>query len=224
MVLIKPIWFYMLPIGNGKVYIVAFVTNLYMVEKLKKTDLAELNEAYQKVLYWFFSFPAAETGLNDLSSDLKISKTTAKRVVNSLVKEGFLVKKVYGKAWRIMCNISHPYNVAFKVPFNISMIYRAYYEGLKDHILKIVGNAHSVILFGSYRKGDDTEKRDVDIAVEIADGKEIRIVNLGVIPNLGYRKNVQINLHIFSRNKIDINLFSNIANGFVLEGFLEVQP
>ena len=81
-----------------------------------------------------------------------------------------------------------------------------------------------VILYGSYAKNKATEKSDVDIAVEIADGKEIRIVNLGVIPNLGYRKNVQINLHIFSRNKIDINLFSNIANGFVLEGFLEVQP
>ena len=72
-----------------------------MVEKLKKTELMELNEAYQKVLYWFFSFPNLETGLNDLASDLKISKTTAKKIINALFEEEFLNKKVYGKTWRI---------------------------------------------------------------------------------------------------------------------------
>ena len=104
------------------------------------------------------------------------------------------------------------------------MVYSAYYGGLRDHIFKIVGNAKSVVLFGSYRKGDDNDKSDVDIAVEVADDEELRIVELGVIPKFGFRNNVKINLHIFSRNKVDLNLFSNIANGIVLEGFLEVRP
>ena len=42
--------------------------------------------------------------------------------------------------------------------------------------------------------------------------------------NIGYRKNVPVNVHVFSRNKIDLNLFANIANGIILEGFLEVRP
>ena len=57
------------------------------MNKLKKIELIELNEAYQKVLIWFFSFPDIEIGLNDLSEALKISKTTAKRVVNQLIEE-----------------------------------------------------------------------------------------------------------------------------------------
>jgi len=197
-----------------------------MVGNLKKIELMELNEAYQKVLYWFFSFPNMETGLNDLSLDLKISKTTAKKIINALVEEGFLNKNIYGKTWRITCNLDHPYNSTTKISFNLAMIYGAYYGGLRDHILKIVGNAKSIVLFGSYRKGDDNEESDVDIAVEVTDDDddEVRIVELGAIPEFGFRKNVKINLHIFSRNKVDLNLFSNIANGIVLEGFLEVRP
>lgn len=195
-----------------------------MVEQLKEIELMELNEAYLKILYWFFSFPNMETGLNDLASDLRISKTTAKNIINVLVEEGFLNKKVYGKAWRIACNSNHKYNSTTKISFNLAMVYYAYYGGLRDHILNIVGNAKSIILFGSYRKGDDNEKSDVDIAVEVADDEDIRIVELGVIPKFGFRDNVKITLHIFSRNRIDLNLFSNIANGIVLEGFLEVRP
>lgn len=195
-----------------------------MVYKLKNTKLIELNEAYQKVLYWFFSFPEAETGLNDLSSDLKISKTTAKKVINALEKEGFLVKKIYGKTWRITCNKTHYYNVTKKVAFNLSMIFESYTHGLRDDISKYASNPKSVILFGSYRKGDDTEKSDVDIAVEVSGNDDVKIIELGMINTFGYRQNVPVNIYIFSRNKTDINLFANIANGIILEGFLEVRP
>lgn len=195
-----------------------------MVKKLKKIELIELNEAYQKVLYWFFAFPNIETGLNDLASDLKISKTTAKKIIEILVKEGFLNKNVYGKTWRITCNLNHIYNTTSKISFNLAMIYGAYYNGLRDIILNLVGNAKSIILFGSYRKGDDNEKSDIDIAVEVSDNKDFRIIEAGVIPKFGFREKTKINLHLFSRNKIDLNLFSNIANGILLEGFLEVRP
>lgn len=127
----------------------------------------------------------------------------------------------------ITSNHTHIYNTTHKVAFNLDTIFRAYNSGLRNHILDIVGdigNAKAVILFGSYRKGDDNEKSDIDIAVEVADNEKLRIIELGIIPKFGYRKNVSVNLHIFSRNKIDINLFSNIANGIVLEGFLEVRP
>ena len=195
-----------------------------VIKKLENTGLIELNEAYQKVLYWFFSFPDIETGLNKLSSDLKISKTTAKNTVNNLVKEDFLNKKIYGKTWRIKCNQDHQYNSTIKVAFNLSMVYSAYQGYLRDKILGVVNNYVSVTLFGSYRKGDDNDKSDIDLAVEVADNKELQIIKLGTIPKFGFRKDVPVNLHIFSRKKIDINLFSNIANGVVLEGFLEVKP
>ena len=80
-----------------------------------------------------------------------------------------------------------------------------------------------IILFGSYAKGTSKKYSDVDIAVEVLENESIRTMTL-TVQNLGYRKQVPIQIHIFSRNKVDLNLFANIANGIVLSGFLEVRP
>ncbi|MBI2672747.1 nucleotidyltransferase domain-containing protein [Candidatus Woesearchaeota archaeon] len=159
--------------------------------------------------------------MSELADSLKIAKASANRIVKKLSKEGFLDVKVLGRVWRITCNKDHIYNYTKKIAYNLMLIYSA---DIIERVYKIVKNPKAVVLFGSYRKGDDTEKSDLDIAVEIIDNKDVQIVELEPIPQLGYRKNIPVNLYIFSRKKIDLNLFANIANGIVLEGFLEVRP
>ncbi len=192
-----------------------------MAKLLNKVKSINTNEAYQKALQWFFSFPNDETTLNSLSEKLRISKTTANNVVIRLLKEGFLVSKIIGKAWQIKCDQQHYYNYTRKISYNLSMIYES---NITKEINKLIDNPRAIILFGSYRKGDDTENSDIDLAVEVLGDKEIEILKFGIFLSFGYRKNVVVNLHIFSRNKIDLNLFANIANGIVLEGFLEAKP
>jgi predicted nucleotidyltransferase len=188
--------------------------------KIEKNNLINLNEAYYKILYWFFSYPTKEFSLNELVNAVKLSKTTVNKVVIKLSKEGFLNIKHIGNYWRISCNQRHPYNNTKKVVYNLEMIYNL---GIVDLLLKKYNNIRTIILFGSYRKGDDIDTSDIDIAIEVLDNEEIKIINFGIIPLFGYRKNVKINILKFNRNKIDINLFSNIANGIVLHGFLEVK-
>ncbi|MBS3132240.1 nucleotidyltransferase domain-containing protein [Candidatus Woesearchaeota archaeon] len=178
-------------------------------------------EAYQKALHWFFAYPTTEISLTELCKLLKISKTTANRVVTLLVGEGFLKKQEIGNLWRISCNLNHPYNFTRKVAYNILMVYES---GVLEAIHKQIPNPKAIVLFGSYRKGDDAENSDLDIAVEVIDDEDVRIGELGVVAQLGYRKNVHVSLHVFSRNRINLNMFANIANGIVLEGFLEVRP
>ncbi|MFA6088497.1 MAG: nucleotidyltransferase domain-containing protein [Candidatus Woesearchaeota archaeon] len=190
------------------------------MDKLKKVEIYTLNEAYNKVMYWFFSYPNLAVSLSELSTTLKISKTTANQVVLILKDEGFLNIKEIGRIWQISCNRNHIYNYSKKISFNLMMIYES---GILSEIHKLIPSSSAVVLFGSYRKGDDTEKSDIDIAIEVLDGKEPKIINLGILPQLGYRKDVPVNLYIFSRNNVDLNLFSNVANGIVLEGFLEVR-
>ena len=192
-----------------------------MVKKLKKIQPFEETEAYFKIMHWFFAYPNIEMSLNDISQELKISKTTANRVVMQLLDEGFLKKEVLGRIWRISCNLEHAYNLTRKISHNLSIVYES---GILDEIHKLIPNSRAIVLFGSYRKGDDTEESDIHIAVEVLDNEAVRIIELGILPQLGYRKNVMVNLNIYSRNKIDLNMFSNIANGIVLEGFLEVHP
>jgi len=194
---------------------------MLMMERLKKVGIYNLNDAYQKVIIWFFSFPDSIITLSDLATEMGISKATANRIVIQLMKEGFIQSEVIGKVWRISCNKSHNYNLTRKIIHNLRMVYEA---GIIEETHKFVKNARAIILFGSYRKGDDTEKSDIDIAVEVLGDEALRILPLGIFPQLGYRKNVPVNLHIFSRKKVDLNLFSNIANGIVLDGFLEVRP
>jgi len=176
-------------------------------------------------MIWFFSYPLVPISLSDLAKELKISKKTATLIVNRFIEEGFLTKEEIGRTWRILCNQQHSYNLNQKIGYNLSLVSQALSgSGIRNEIYRITGNPKSIILFGSYRKGDDTDKSDLDIAVEVVGNEELKVISLGNIPQLGYRKNVPVNLHIFSRNKIDLNLFSNIANGIVLEGFLEVHP
>ncbi|HLD55163.1 MAG TPA: nucleotidyltransferase domain-containing protein [Candidatus Nanoarchaeia archaeon] len=191
------------------------------IKKEEKLQQVKKSEAIFKIIYWFFAFPEKEISLNDLAKNVGISKTNANKIVTYLVKEDFLKKEILGKTWRISCNPAHKYNITLKIPFNLGQIYES---RIIDKIMKKIPNAKSIILFGSCRKGDDTEKSDIDIAVEVAENAELEIYKMGNLEQFGYRKNIPINLHIFSKNKIDLNLFSNIANGIVLSGFLEAKP
>src|SRR3989344_7644363 len=193
-------------------------------ENLRSINKLELNDAYRKVLQWFFSFPNMPISLSELSKELKVSKKTASEIVLALISEGFLIKEEIGGSWRISCDIRHIYNHTRKISYNLHLVYSLIYErGLIEEIYKIAGQPKSIILFGSYRKGDDNEKSDLDIAVEIVGDEDVNIINIAEIPEFGYRKKVPVNLHIFTRNKVDLNLFNNIANGIILEGFLEVR-
>ena len=192
-----------------------------MVKRLKKTDVQDYTEAYQKVLFWFFSFPTREIGLSDLSEAVGIAKTTAHKIVTTLVNEQFLKLEIIGRIWRISCNQDHIYNFSKKISYNLMMVYES---GVLQEVHQRVPNPKVVALFGSYRKGDDTEKSDIDIAVEVIGDQELKIESIGILSAFGYRRDISVNLHLFSRDHIDINLFSNVANGIVLDGFLEVKP
>lgn len=187
----------------------------------KKTNIPEINEAYKKIMIWFFSYPTKEVSLNDIVKLTKISKTTANRIVSKLVKEEFLKVSKIGNLWRITCNQKHHYNTTKKIAYNIETVYES---GVIEEVLRRIPNPRSLILYGSYRKGDDIDSSDLDIAVEVLDNEETKIIEIGTIPQLGYRQNVKVNILRFTRNKVDLNLFANIANGIVLFGFLEARP
>ena len=174
-----------------------------------------------KVLHWFFAYPTTEVSLSDITKLIKVSKTTANRVITQLVKEEYLSVEKIGNVWRIKCNQAHPYNRTKKIAYNLELLYES---GVIEEVLKKFNSARSIILFGSYRKGDNIESSDIDIAIEVLDNEATKIIELGIIPQLGYRQKVKVNLLKFTRSKVDLNLFANLANGIVLYGFLEARP
>ncbi|HLD19195.1 MAG TPA: nucleotidyltransferase domain-containing protein [Candidatus Nanoarchaeia archaeon] len=192
-----------------------------MIKTLKGVQPEDLTfAAYHKALGWFFDFPTKEISLTDLATNVRISKSSASTVVEQLVQEGFLKKEALGRVWRLSCNQNHVFTISRKIGYNLIRIYES---GIIQEVNKRVPGIKAMILFGSYRRGDDTELSDIDIAVEILGDIETKIEPLGKLSQLNYRTNVTVNLCIFSRSKVDLNLFSNMVNGIVLQGFLEVK-
>ena len=187
----------------------------------KEFTITWREEPFIKCIGWFFAYPNEEVSLNELSKKVSMSKTSVRKIVLRLIKDGFLVNQELGGVWRLKVNKTHYYSKTLKISFNLENILMS---NIVDEIKETYPGSRAIILFGSYRKGDDIEGSDVDIAVELLGKKEVEIKELKILPKLGYRDNVKVNLLIFSRKKIDINLFSNVANGIVLEGFLEVNP
>ena len=187
---------------------------------LRSVNVNELERTLDKCLVWFYAFPMAKIGLTDLAKSINSSKTATKQVVESLVQIHFLNKEVIGRAWLLSTNQKHAYFITKKISYNLSNIYES---GIIEEVYKNIPSPRAIILFGSYRWGTDIDGSDIDIAVEVINNEDLKIINLGIVKELGYRKNVLVNVHVFSRNKIDSNLFANIANGIVLEGFLEAR-
>jgi len=96
---------------------------------------------------------------------------------------------------------------------NLKMIY---ISGLSDFLEeKFPGT--TIILFGSYARGEDIHSSDIDIA--IIGGKD-KFLNLEPLENLLKRK---ININFYSSWKdIHKHLKNNILNGIILTGSVEL--
>ncbi len=187
--------------------------------RLRGKSVDYLERALDKILEWFFAYPEEETGLTELCSSIGISKSNGSTIIENLHKEGLLEIRTFGRVWRIKLNREHTSFLKRKIPSNLKHVYES---GIIEWIQEHHPEGRAIILFGSYRKGDDISTSDVDIAVEVLGRKTLDIQSL-LIQSLGYRKNVPCSIHFFSRKTVDLNLFANIANGIVLYGFLEVK-
>ena len=91
-----------------------------------------------------------------------------------------------------------------------------YVSGLLDHLENTLPGG-SIILFGSYSRGEDTNTSDIDIAVI---GRKHRFFDFKKFEKMLNRK---INLYFYdSWKKMQKNLKNNILNGILLSGGVEL--
>lgn len=187
---------------------------------LKKQVFNEKNTT-SSVMQLLFRFPQKVFSLTELARETKTSKSTISRAVPKLHKrEAILVEKAAGgQLFRIKLNTQNKTVIREKMLFNIAAVCRS---GLVDFLEKKYGHPRSIVLFGSFRKGGDMEESDVDIAVELSEKIEFRKERLKELEKLENGLNRKIVIHLFNREKVDLDLFNSIANGIVLSGFLEV--
>lgn len=149
----------------------------------------------------------------DIAKILKVSPTAVSNSIKKL-KDSNLIKIEKTKTINfISLNRDGQRALDLKRAENLKNIY---ISGLSDHLEKELAGA-TIILFGSYSMGEDTNTSDMDIAVI---GRKDKMIELEKYEKILNRK---INVNFYgSWKKIHENLKNNILNGILLHGGIEL--
>ena len=193
---------------------------------MKKPQIPQKEQSLYKetaklrVLEVLFLYPEKEFSMTDLAKEAKVAKANIGKILEELRSKDFIGVTKLNVMWRIKSNQQNKGFARSKIIYNLNLIYQS---RLADFLVDFFKNPKSIILFGSFRKGEDISNSDIDIAIESEDSKEYRIIQLKELAGLEGKIRRKIQLHLFNRKNIDAGLFNNIANGIVLSGFLEVK-
>jgi len=173
--------------------------------------------AKRRIAKVLFKQPEKEFSLSELAREAKVAKANIGNILRELEDGKVIIIEKLSKIWRIRANqTSTPYLRKKKV-YNLEFIYNS---EIIDFLADYFKNPKAIILFGSFRSGEDISTSDIDIAVESEESKILRIKELKKFESIINRT---IQIHLFDRNSVDANVFNNIANGIVLWGFLAVK-
>lgn len=206
---------------NQKVYIVPFYNNSYMKKliSIKKGQLLYIETATQRIMEVIFKYPDKEFSLSELAKQAGVRKSNIGTILKELYGSGFIEITELANLWRIKANQKSWVYIRSKIVYNLNFVYQS---GLVEFLIEYFKNPKSIILFGAFRKGEDISSSDIDIAVE-SENKKYEIVGLRELVNFENAIDRKIQIHLFNQKNIDKHVFSNIINGIVLWGFLELK-
>lgn len=175
----------------------------------------------QRVLKVLFHFPEKDFSLSDLAKEAHVAKPHVGVILKGLEHLRFIQIIKLAKIWRIKANQENENFRRSKILYNLHLVYQS---GVLEYLSEYFKNPRAIILFGSFRNGDDISSSDVDIAIETDKEQEYETKSLNELSEFEKYIKKKIQIHLFHRNTVDIHVFNNIANGIVLQGFLEVKP
>ncbi len=153
--------------------------------------------------------------LREIAKALKKTPTAVSNALGELKKEGIInvEKSPRINLLSIQLNRDNSRAIGLKRIENLKMIYES---GLVD-FLKEKFPGCTIILFGSYSKGEDTIKSDIDIAVIGAKEKGLDLAKFDKL----LERETTPNFYL-SFNAIHKHLLDNILNGILLNGGVEL--
>lgn len=188
--------------------------------RIAKEQTSLIETARQKVMQLFYRFPDKEFSLSDIAKEAGVAKANLGAILISLASVDFIKIEKLTKIWRVKASQESWIFKKSKIVYNLNFIYQS---GLVEFLNNKYGNPKAIVLFGSFRNGEDSSTSDIDIAIEDPFAKDYNTVRLADLDPYEKSINRKIQIHEFDRKSIDIGLFNNIANGIVLMGFLEVS-
>ncbi len=193
-----------------------------MIKPVVHKDYLKLYEetAKNKIIDILFKYPEKEFSLSDLAKEAGVAKANIGNILSEFQEAGIIVIEKLSKIWRIKSNQTNFLFIRSKIVYNLGFVYKS---GLVEFLIEHFKNPKAIVLFGSFRKGEDLSNSDIDIAIETDEIKDYQTIILRELVEFEKIIGRKIQIHLFNRKGIDENLFNNIANGIILWGFLEVK-
>lgn len=175
----------------------------------------ELTILQQEILRLLFVKAGMSLNQRGISRILGVTQPAVMKALPKLEDEGLINVKQDkdSKRWSIELNRDNHKVIQLKRTDNLRQIYRS---GLADFLEKEFAGA-TIILFGSYSKGEDTTTSDIDIAVIGRKEKNIELTSF----DKALERTIIINFYP-SFKEIHKHLKENLFNGIVLAGGIEI--
>lgn len=149
----------------------------------------------------------------EMAKILDVSPTAIAKSLKKLISNEFAVLEKTKNINFISLNIHNKQVIEIKRSENLKNIYLS---GLSDYLEEYLAGS-TIILFGSYSKGEDTNRSDIDIAVIERKTKALDL------EKYEKRLNRKIMINFYDSWKdIHKNLKNNILNGIVLHGGVDL--
>lgn len=175
----------------------------------------ELN--YLKI---FFEEPEKEFHLREIARIFKKNPVTIKKYLHGFVKSGILSLKKERGFFLYSSNSESENYKELKKHYNREKL-------INSEIIDLIKkefNLPTIIIFGSFERGEDNKNSDIDVCIISEEKKEI---------NKDLKKyekilNRNIQLHIFTKKQFkelktkNPGLFSSVINGSKLYGLIEI--
>jgi predicted nucleotidyltransferase len=179
------------------------------IYKLKLTTLQ------QEIMNFLFLKAGESFNARSLANHLEVSQPAISKALPLLEKENYLLIKKDKESGRlsIELNKQNPKIMHLKRVQNLNLLYES---GLPDYLEESFPGT-TIILFGSFSRGDDSINSDIDIAII---GYKEKTLNLNKYEEMLAK---EIRLQFYTDLKsINKNLKENIYNGILLAGGIEL--
>jgi len=173
-----------------------------------------------KVLSLFFDEPYSEYYLRELARKSKTSPMSLKRSLDFLVSEELVLERKRGNLNLFKANMENLVFKHLKTVYNLEWLKK---KKLVRFVLDKLSGVSSIVLFGSYAKGENDKNSDLDLVV-ICMGGELKSTELKELVG------VDVNLLVFkpsewSKKAVNSKPFylDVITGGIALHGYLPVE-
>jgi len=170
-----------------------------MIEENKNIILKEL-----------FENPTTEFHIRGLARITHLNPNTILNLVKKLKKEDFIFSEKRVNSVMIKLNFENKKIILKKKLFNLTQLYNS---GLIEEISEKY-HPKSITLIGSYSKGEDTEKSDIDLVIQTNKQEKVNFDK--------FEEKLKRKIHfLILPKKYSKEFFNNLINGIVLYGVIE---